>query len=82
MEDGVEASQTAATTFQSISNPSCSNGGILPLGYRGNRTCSDECLPPSFTADDDAEVMMDTISRIRLVQFQKDTEEPMGITLK
>ncbi|EYB92575.1 hypothetical protein Y032_0192g1357 [Ancylostoma ceylanicum] len=143
MEDGVEASQTAATTFQvgasrmyyssygedvivprfsslshrlrccfyakpiltksftlicleimyvdsstkllisgSTSNPSCSNGGILPLGYRGIGTCSDECLPPSFTADDDAEVMMDTISRIRLVQFQKDTEEPMGITLK
>lgn len=26
--------------------------------------------------------MMDAVSRVRLVQFQKDTEEPMGITLK
>ncbi|VIO89051.1 abnormal cell lineage protein 2, putative [Brugia malayi] len=31
---------------------------------------------------DDDDLMMDSVSRVRLVQFQKDTEEPMGITLK
>ena len=35
---------------------------------------------PIFSDDDD--LMLNAISRIRLVQFQKDTEEPMGITLK
>ncbi|KAK0403472.1 hypothetical protein QR680_016938 [Steinernema hermaphroditum] len=32
--------------------------------------------------DDDDDLLMDVVSRVRLVQFQKDTEEPMGITLK
>uniref|UniRef100_A0A1I7WM63 SH3 domain-containing protein n=1 Tax=Heterorhabditis bacteriophora TaxID=37862 RepID=A0A1I7WM63_HETBA len=35
-----------------------------------------------YSGDDDDDLLMDTVSRIRLVQFQKDTEEPMGITLK
>lgn len=32
--------------------------------------------------DDDDDLLMNSISRVRLVQFQKDSEEPMGITLK
>uniref|UniRef100_A0A0K0F1C2 Peripheral plasma membrane protein CASK (inferred by orthology to a D. melanogaster protein) n=1 Tax=Strongyloides venezuelensis TaxID=75913 RepID=A0A0K0F1C2_STRVS len=32
--------------------------------------------------NDEQEVFTDIISRVRLIQFQKDTEEPMGITLK
>ncbi|KAI1716437.1 guanylate kinase domain-containing protein [Ditylenchus destructor] len=33
-------------------------------------------------ADDDDDLLLNAVSRVRLVQFQKDTEEPMGITLK
>lgn len=42
-------------------------------------------FPQSFVLpllDDDDDLMMDSVSRVRLVQFQKDTDEPMGITLK
>ncbi|CAJ0609524.1 unnamed protein product [Cylicocyclus nassatus] len=81
-EDGEESAQTASGVVQNFSNPTCSNGGVLSHSHRGASTCSDEGLPPSFTGDDDADFVMDTISRIRLVHFQKDTEEPMGITLK
>uniref|UniRef100_A0A913HJZ5 Guanylate kinase-like domain-containing protein n=1 Tax=Strongyloides stercoralis TaxID=6248 RepID=A0A913HJZ5_STRER len=31
---------------------------------------------------DDQEIFTDIVARVRLIQFQKDTEEPMGITLK
>lgn len=32
--------------------------------------------------DDDDDLILNAVSRVRLVQFEKDTEEPMGITLK
>ncbi|ETN86284.1 L27 domain protein [Necator americanus] len=82
VENGREAASTAPISAQSFSNPTFSNGGVLAQRYRGTSTCSDECPPPLFTGDDGASLVMDTISRIRLVQFQKDSEEPMGITLK
>ncbi|VDK46990.1 unnamed protein product [Anisakis simplex] len=62
------------------------NGGVLPSQANATASASaaDE-LPPTFVPplfDDDDDLMMDVVSRVRLVQFQKDTEEPMGITLK
>lgn len=33
-------------------------------------------------AGDDDDLVLNAVSRVRLVQFTKDTEEPMGITLK
>ncbi|CAJ0575124.1 unnamed protein product, partial [Mesorhabditis spiculigera] len=45
-------------------------------------TSHEDYLPTSFTGDDDDDILMDSVSRVRLVQFQKDSEEPMGITLK
>ncbi|CAG9529528.1 unnamed protein product [Cercopithifilaria johnstoni] len=65
------------------------NGGIrqAPTSHAATSsfvTTSNE-LPQSFVQplrDDDDDLMMDSVSRVRLVQFQKDTEEPMGITLK
>ncbi|CAD5234191.1 unnamed protein product [Bursaphelenchus xylophilus] len=36
----------------------------------------------AFYDDDDDDLILNAVSRVRLVQFQKDTEEPMGITLK
>lgn len=64
------------------------NGGVLPSRVPSaaapSASASQE-LPPSFVPplfDDDDDLMMDAVSRVRLVQFQKDTEEPMGITLK
>uniref|UniRef100_A0A914ZN68 Peripheral plasma membrane protein CASK n=1 Tax=Parascaris univalens TaxID=6257 RepID=A0A914ZN68_PARUN len=59
------------------------NGGVLP-SQAAVAAAGDE-LPPTFVPpffDDDDDLMMDVVSRVRLVQFQKDTEEPMGITLK
>ncbi|KAI6243847.1 hypothetical protein M3Y99_00049800 [Aphelenchoides fujianensis] len=40
-----------------------------------------EAAPVMFEDDDD-DLIFNSVSRVRLVQFQKDTEEPMGITLK
>jgi calcium/calmodulin-dependent serine protein kinase len=37
---------------------------------------------PVLYEDDDSDLILDSVSRVRLVQFQKETEEPMGITLK
>ncbi|CAJ0937952.1 unnamed protein product, partial [Mesorhabditis belari] len=56
--------------------------GVLPLGAHRAGTSHDDFLPTSFTGDDDDDLLMDSVSRVRLVQFQKDSEEPMGITLK
>lgn len=65
------------------------NGGLL-LSQTGGVGTSSQAqshneISHSFVApifDDDDDLMMDAVSRVRLVQFQKDTEEPMGITLK
>uniref|UniRef100_A0A7E4VVL5 Peripheral plasma membrane protein CASK n=1 Tax=Panagrellus redivivus TaxID=6233 RepID=A0A7E4VVL5_PANRE len=38
--------------------------------------------PTPLFADDDDDLMTNVVSRIRIIQFTKDTEEPMGITLK
>ncbi|UYV80908.1 CASK, partial [Cordylochernes scorpioides] len=35
-----------------------------------------------MAAESESDVELDTITRVRLVQFQKNTDEPMGITLK
>lgn len=72
------SSQTPPVPFSYL------NGGVLPAHVTAAASCSDE-LPHSFVPplfDDDDDLMMDVVSRVRLVQFQKDTEEPMGITLK
>jgi hypothetical protein len=37
---------------------------------------------PVLFEDDDSDLILNSVSRVRLVQFQKETEEPMGITLK
>ncbi|MCP9263192.1 Peripheral plasma membrane protein CASK [Dirofilaria immitis] len=65
------------------------NGGVLREQASHAATFSSATtmneLPQSFILpmlDDDDDLMMDSVSRVRLVQFQKDTEEPMGITLK
>lgn len=72
------------------------NGGVLPLGAHKAGTSTDDYLQQSFAGmspcledtvvlilgDDDDDLLLDSVSRVRLVQFQKDTEEPMGITLK
>ncbi|VBB34048.1 unnamed protein product, partial [Acanthocheilonema viteae] len=79
----VQASTSSQLPFSYL------NGGIL-------RPQTPHTVTPSFGAtsndlsqsfmlpllDDDDDLMMDSVSRVRLVQFQKDTEEPMGITLK
>jgi guanylate kinase len=38
--------------------------------------------PKPLFADDDDDLMTNVVSRVRIIQFTKDTEEPMGITLK
>lgn len=65
------------------------NGGVLraqpshvvthSFGAAANELQQPFMLP---LVNDDDDMMMDSVSRVRLVQFQKDTEEPMGITLK
>lgn len=42
----------------------------------------EEGLTTLFYDNDNDDLLMNAVSRVRLVQFQKDTEEPMGITLK
>ncbi|XP_038218564.1 peripheral plasma membrane protein CASK isoform X3 [Zerene cesonia] len=37
---------------------------------------------PSADEEDDTEPEFENVTRVRLVQFQKNTDEPMGITLK
>ncbi|KJH41963.1 PDZ/DHR/GLGF domain protein [Dictyocaulus viviparus] len=77
-----ETQQNALSSSQSLSVNSYLNGGILPLGAKRAGTSIDDFLPTSsFTGDHDVNVL-DSISRIRVVQFQKDSDEPMGITLK
>ncbi|OZC10894.1 PDZ/DHR/GLGF domain protein [Onchocerca flexuosa] len=56
-----------------------SHAGTSSLAVTTNEL-SQSLMLPMF--DDDDDLMMDSVSRVRLVQFQKDTEEPMGITLK
>ena len=61
----------------SISNPLVSPDAIPSTSTAGviNR-------PDGPVYDDDEDLLASAVSRVRLVQFQKDTEEPMGITLK
>ncbi|KAJ1365879.1 Protein lin-2, partial [Parelaphostrongylus tenuis] len=81
-DDKDENSHNAPSSSQAGLSNSYLNGGVLPLGAKRAGTSVDEFLPTSVTGDDDEELLMGSISRIRVVQFQKDTEEPMGITLK
>lgn len=47
-------------------------------GSKNQIDCGDEPL----LYDDDDDLILNSVSRVRLVQFQKDSDEPMGITLK
>ncbi|EJW82038.1 lin-2, partial [Wuchereria bancrofti] len=73
----VQASTSSQLPFSYL------NGGVLRAQTSHAVTSSfgtaTNELPP---LNDDDDLMMDSVSRVRLVQFQKDTEEPMGITLK
>ncbi|KAK6025871.1 L27 domain protein [Ostertagia ostertagi] len=59
------------------------NGEMYPVESKETGTSKDDLFPTSFGAGDESDdPLMDSIARIRLVQFQKDGDEPMGITLK
>ncbi|CAI5455732.1 unnamed protein product [Caenorhabditis angaria] len=60
------------------------NGGILPLGSQRAGTSFENFNHSNVhtSYDDEDDELYDCMSRLRLVQFQKDTQEPMGITLK
>uniref|UniRef100_A0A915Q2I2 PDZ domain-containing protein n=1 Tax=Setaria digitata TaxID=48799 RepID=A0A915Q2I2_9BILA len=79
----LEASTSSQLPFSYL------NGGVLRSqtshAVTSSSTPATHEQPQSFVLplfDDDDDLMMDSVSRVRLVQFQKDTEEPMGITLK
>ena len=55
---------------------------MLPLGANRAGTSTEDYPTTSCACDDEDDLLNECVSRIRLVQFQKDTEEPMGITLK
>ena len=62
------------------------SANILNQNLDNNTDCNsedyiEETINNNNNDDDDDETMMD-VTRVRLVQFQKNTEEPMGITLK
>ncbi|KAK5968265.1 Peripheral plasma membrane protein CASK [Trichostrongylus colubriformis] len=56
------------------------NGGIFPMEPKKIGTSKEEVFPSSSGGEDSP--LMDSIARVRLVQFQKEADEPMGITLK
>ncbi|CAD6189250.1 unnamed protein product [Caenorhabditis auriculariae] len=58
------------------------NGGVLPLGSLRAGTSFEPYSNTINASGDDDDDLYDCMSRLRLVQFQKDTQEPMGITLK
>uniref|UniRef100_A0A8R1HWN0 Uncharacterized protein n=1 Tax=Caenorhabditis japonica TaxID=281687 RepID=A0A8R1HWN0_CAEJA len=73
--------------FQCITSetaPAYLNGGVLPLGSQRAGTSYEHFNRSAVhtSYDDEEEDLYDCMSRLRLVQFQKDTQEPMGITLK
>ncbi|KAI6205715.1 hypothetical protein M3Y94_00823800 [Aphelenchoides besseyi] len=80
-------SQSAVTDRHAKSNipPSSSNSSTSL-----HRACAIDVPGPSHRSeqvpvlyeDDDDDIVLNSVYRLRLVQFQKDTEEPMGITLK
>lgn len=64
--------------------PAYLNGGVLPLGSQRAGTSYEHFNHSAVhtSYDEEEEDLYDCMSRLRLVQFQKDTQEPMGITLK
>ncbi|EFP08057.1 CRE-LIN-2 protein [Caenorhabditis remanei] len=64
--------------------PAYLNGGVLPLGSQRAGTSYEHFNHSNVhtSYDEEEEELYDCMSRLRLVQFQKDTQEPMGITLK
>ncbi|CAA90760.2 Protein lin-2 [Caenorhabditis elegans] len=64
--------------------PAYLNGGVLPLGAQRAGTSFEHFNQSAVhtSYDEEEEELYDCMSRLRLVQFQKDTQEPMGITLK
>lgn len=58
------------------------NGGVLPLGSKRAGALAEDFLPSSYAGDNDTDPLVDSVSRIRVVHLKKDTDEPMGITLK
>ncbi|TKR79944.1 hypothetical protein L596_014090 [Steinernema carpocapsae] len=91
-EDMIAVTQEPSTSANSQTRPISlpqpyQNGRGPPTGVAAVPGCSSSedssAVPTSGPLfDDDDDLMMDVVSRVRLVQFQKDTEEPMGITLK
>ncbi|VDK70993.1 unnamed protein product [Litomosoides sigmodontis] len=79
----VQASTSSQLPFSYLNGgvlrPQTSHAVASSLGVTSNELAQPFALP---LLDDDNDLMMDSVSRVRLVQFQKDTEEPMGITLK
>ncbi|KAE9554178.1 hypothetical protein FO519_002599 [Halicephalobus sp. NKZ332] len=94
MEEAREGSQTGTLPFTKTNGfstrniefqePLPSTSGTLgdligTLPRPQNLTAKD---PQPLFADDDDDLTTNLVSRIRVIQFTKDTEEPMGITLK
>ncbi|KAI3420854.1 hypothetical protein GPALN_014473 [Globodera pallida] len=52
------------------------------LAEADEECCSDAAAASGPLPGDDDDLVLSAINRVRLVQFSKDTEEPMGITLK
>uniref|UniRef100_A0A915CMI8 Uncharacterized protein n=1 Tax=Ditylenchus dipsaci TaxID=166011 RepID=A0A915CMI8_9BILA len=67
----------ASTSKEPRHNSTTSNLSSM----RHNRQADIDFDEQPLMGDDD-DLLMNAVSRVRLVQFQKDTEEPMGITLK
>nr|CDJ91091.1 L27 domain containing protein [Haemonchus contortus] len=59
------------------------NDGVLPMETKKPGHSAGEIFPDSSeVCDDSDDPLLDSVARVRLVHFQKDSDEPMGITLK
>ncbi|CAB3399702.1 unnamed protein product [Caenorhabditis bovis] len=82
--EGTSSADKDTNCNSSESIPPYLNGGVLPLGSQRAGTSFEHfnhsTAHTSYEEED--EDLYDCMSRLRLVQFQKDTQEPMGITLR
>lgn len=67
-------------TEESIPSTSYDNNNISKNKF--SDAMNEEGPTTLFYDNDNDDLLMNSVTRVRLVQFQKDTEEPMGITLK
>ena len=51
-------------------------------GIEDNFSGTGDAVSDDFLDDSQQDVSIMDVTRVRLVQFQKNTDEPMGITLK